>query len=276
MCEQEGTLETSIALDQPLKTLVPDWGGKNIPKTQQDADRVGKRFHAYSFLRDIKSGPATHSWTATWRYNGLGLRTHILSQAGTEVFRFRSPSIRLAREDDNKLDDFMHSGIMQRHEGGASSFVAVHEPFQNDPWIESVQMEGETIVVHYRLNGTAVEDRITLNEGEVAVTSSAGWEYQSGKVLSGQVKALENINGKVDLLLDRKVPKLNYVRFDFSDGGTYYWPVASVNGNILELEGDPGFTLDENGKKVQFHTFPQNQHDGPLKYTLFASELKSP
>ena len=276
MCEQEGTLETSIALDQPLKTLVPDWGGKNIPKTQQDADRVGKRFHAYSFMRDIKSGPATHSWTATWRYNGLGLRTHILSQAGTEVFRFRSPSIRLAREDDNKLDDFMHSGIMQRHEGGASSFVAVHEPFQNDPWIESVQMEGETIVVHYRLNGTAVEDRITLNEGEVAVTSSAGWEYQSGKVLSGQVKALENINGKVDLLLDRKVPKLNYVRFDFSDGGTYYWPVASVNGNILELEGDPGFTLDENGKKVQFHTFPQNQHDGPLKYTLFASELKSP
>ncbi|MEO5998296.1 MAG: heparinase II/III family protein [Chitinophagaceae bacterium] len=275
MCEQEGSLETSIELDHPLKTLVPDWGGNNIPKTQQDADRVGKRFHAYSYLHDIKTGAGTESWAATWRYDSSGLRSHLLSQPGTNVFRFRSPSVRLAKEDDNKLDDFMHNGIMQRHPGGASSFIAVHEPFRKDPWMESVQMEGEKIIVRYRLNEKLVEDRITLNDWEVKATSSAGWEYQSGKALSGQVKVLENINGKVNVLLDREVPKTNYIRFDFRDGGTYYWPVASITGNRLELEGDPGFSLDENGK-VQFHTFPLDEHQEPLRYTLFVQKLGNP
>ena len=267
MCEQEGSLETSIPLDQPLKTLVPDWGGNNIPKTQQDADRVGKRFHAYSYPHDIKTGTGTESWMATWHYDSSGLRSHLLSQPGTNVYRFRSPSVRLAKEDDNKLDDFMHSGIMQRHAGGASSFIAVHEPFRKDPWIESVQKEGDKIVVRYKVNGKVVEDRITLNDSEVIVTSSAGWEYQSGTAFSGQVKTVENVNGKMNVLLDREVPKTNYIRFDFADGKKYYWPVAAVNGNRLELEGDPGFTWD--GKKVQFHTFPQDEHDGPLGYTLF-------
>ena len=270
MCEQEGKLQTSISLNHSLKTIVPEWGGQEAPKTQFDTDP--KRFHAYSYLRDIKKGTATGSWTATWRYDSSGLCSYILSQPGTEVFRFRSPSIRLADEDDNKLDNYMSNGIMQRHSGGSSTFIAVHEPFKNAPWIESVKMEGKAIVVSYKLNGDKVEDRITLNEEEVSVTSSAGWRYESGKALTGQVKALDNKEGKWSLLLDKEVPEVNYVRLDFSDGGTYYCPVESVHGNRLELKDDPGFTL-ENGK-VQFYTFPQDQHDAPLRYTLFAGEPK--
>ena len=269
MCEQEGTLETSIALNQPLKTLVPEWGGNNLPKTQNDADRVGKRFHAYSYLRNVKTGPATESWTSIWRYNGSGLRSHILSQSGTQVFRFRSPSVRLANENDNKLDDFLRNGIMQRHSGEVSEFIVVHEPFRNDPWIESVQMDGEVIVVRYMLNGAAVEDHITLSDSEVVVTSSAGWKYQSGLALSGKVEALDSVDGKWSLLLDREAPKVNYIRLDFSDGGTRYYPVLATHGNVLELEDDPGFTLGEDDKKVRFHTFPEDQHDMPLRYTLF-------
>ena len=271
MCEQEGKLQTSISLDHSLKTIVPEWGGQEAPKTQFDTDP--KRFHAYSYLRDIKNGTATGSWTATWRYDSSGLCSHIISQPGTEVFRFRSPSVRLADEDDNKLDNYMSNGIMQRHSGGSSSFVAVHEPFRNAPWIESVKMEGKVIVVSYILNGNKIEDHITLNEEEVSVTSSAGWSYKSGKALSGQVKTLDHKERKWSLLLDKEVPEVNYVRLDFSDGGTYYCPVESVHGNRLELKDDPGFTL-ENGK-VQFYTFPQDQHDGPLHYTLFVEESKN-
>jgi len=274
MCEQEGTLQTSIPLDQPLKTLVPEWGGNNLPKTQYDADLTGKRFHAYTFLRDIEKGTAIGSWTATWRYDSAGLRSHILSQPGTEVFRFRSPSIRRANEDDNKLDNYMSNGIMQRHSGGASTFIAVHEPFRDDPWIESVKMEGKAIVVNYTLNGNKVEDRIALNDNNgVTVSSSAGWKYESGKAFSGEVKALDHKEGKWVLLLDKEAPEVHYVRLDFPDGGTYYCPVAAVHGNGLELKEDPGFTL-ENGK-VQFYTFPQDQHDGPLRYTLFVSKKSS-
>jgi hypothetical protein len=273
MCEQEGTLETSIALEKPFETLVPAWGGKDIPKKQADTDP--KRFHAYSYLHNIKAGSAMESWTATWLYDGCGLRSHILSQSGTEVFSFRSPSIRLAKEDDNKLDDFMSNGIMQRHSGGTSTFMAVHEPFRGAPWIESVKMNGKIIIVLYRLNELEVEDHITLNDNEVTVTSSAGWNYESGTAISGQVKALDNKKGKWRLVLDKEVPKVNYVRLDFSDGGTYYCPVAAVHENGLELEDDPGFTLDENGK-VQFYTFPQNQYGGPLRYTLFTGRSKDP
>jgi hypothetical protein len=271
MCEQEGTLETSIALNQPLETLVPEWGGNNLPKTQNDADRVGKHFHGYSYLRNIKSGPATESWTATWRYDSAGLCSHILSQPGTEAFRFRSPSIRLANEDDNKLDDYMSNGIMQRHSGGSSTFIAVHEPFRNAPWVESVKMDGKIIIVRYQLNGAKIVDSITLNDNEVSVTSSAGWKYESGTMVSGEIKSLVHKGGKWSLLLDKEAPNVNYVRLDFPDGGTYYCPVGTVHGNRLELKDDPGFTLDEKGK-VQFYTFPQDQHNGPLRYILFVSK----
>jgi hypothetical protein len=269
MCEQEGTLETSIPVDQPVATLVPEWGGKNLPKQQSDTDP--KVFHAYTYLRDVKSGTASDkSWTATWLYDGgAGLRTHIFSPAGTQIFRFRSPSIRMADEDDNKLDDFMHTGVMQRHTGKVSTFIAVHEPFRKDPWIKSVETNDGSVFIRYTLNGKAVEDIVKLSDEKIVVTSSAGWNYNSGRALSGKVESLENRDGKWRLLLDRKAPEVNYVRLDLSDRGTRYYPVAGVSGKWLELKDDPGFTIDPVSGMVIFHTFPQDKYAGPLRYTLF-------
>lgn len=268
MCEQQGTLETSIPLNQPVGTLVPAWGGNNMPKIQQDTDE--KRFHPYVYLKDIKSGDASEQWSATWKYNGSGLRTHILSQAGTQVFRFHSPSVRLAREDANKLDDFQLNGLLQRHSGSASTFLAVHEPFTDNPWIESVHNDGKALIIRYRLNGKPVEDRLVLNnDGEVHVSSTAGWNYKSGTATSGQVKALETVNGKWRLQLDRDAPGVQYIRLDLSAGVTRYYPVKSVNGKWLDLVDDPGFTMEAGTGRVVFHSFPQEEYAGPLRYTLF-------
>jgi hypothetical protein len=167
----------------------------------------------------------------------------------------------------------MSNGIMQRHSGGSSAFIAVHEPFRNAPWIESVKMEDKVIVVRYKLNGKTIEDHIVLDEEEVAVTSSSGWRYASGTTLTGNVKSLDNNAGKWSVVLDKKAPEVSYVRLDFSDGGTYYCPVNSVHENRLELKDDPGFILEENGN-VRFYTFPQEQHKGPLRYTLFLTKSK--
>lgn len=268
MCEQKGTLTTSIPLDVSMETLVPVWGGKNVPKTQTDTDP--KRFHAYKYLQDVKTGSASKQWTGTWRYDGTGLRTHILSQPGTQVFRFSSPSIRLAGEDENKLDNFQRNGLMQRHSGGASTFIAVHEPFRKEPWIESVQSDGEKLIVRYKLNGVVVKDRVTLSEGEIVVTSSARWKYSSGTAFSGIVEALETTEGEWKLRLDKKPPKVKYVRLDIGDSETRYYAVKDVNGNYLELVDDPGFSIEQIGGNVKFHTFPQDQYKGPLRYTLFA------
>lgn len=61
---------------------------------------------------------------------------------------------------------------------------------------------------------------------------------------------------------------MNFVRLDLADGETRYYPVAAVDGKWLEFIDDPGFTIGADGKIV-FHTFPKDQHEGPLRYTLF-------
>ncbi len=268
MCEEEGKLETSIPLEKNIETLVPEWGGNNMPKTQYDTDLEGKRFHAYSYISNIKSGPASGLWTATWRYKSSGLRTHNLSEADTRVFRFSSPSVRMAAEDDNKLADYNRNGIMQRHIGGSSSFISIHEPFGEEPWIESVKNEKGQLIISYRLNGLMVEDRISLKDDKVEVLSGAGWAYQSGTPRSGEVQALENKDGIFRLKLDRKANGINYIRLDLTGGGTRYYPASPVDGNWLQLEKDPGFTIDAGGN-VKFHTFPHDTYAGPLRYTLF-------
>lgn len=274
MCEQEGTLKTSIPLDQPVESLVPAWGGKEMPTSQFHKDP--KRYHPYLLLRNIKTGAASEKpWTATWQYNdGIGLRTYILSPKGTQVFRFQSPSIRLAGEDDNNVDKFMRNGIMQRNSGASSAFIAIHEPFRNTPWIESVQNDGSALVIRYTINGTKVEDRVTLSEKGIVVASSAGWKYTSGIKQSGIVEALDTSNNRWRLRLDKEAPEVNYVRLDLSDGQTRYYPVASVRGKWLELKDDPGFILDKEGK-VQFHTFPNDQFEGPLRYTIFVKQQEN-
>src|SRR5690606_37937460 len=141
--------------------------------------REGKRFHAYAHLRDVLGGQARSSWTATWRYEDSGLRTHVLSSGNVQVFRFRSPSVRRANEDYNKLDDFFRNGLMQRHSGGKSRFMAIHEPFRTATWICSVEKEGDVLVARYPLGDTMMEDRIPLNDGGIRLSSSAGWRYQS-------------------------------------------------------------------------------------------------
>ena len=268
MCEQEGELETSIPLEQPVETMVPEWGGKEIPTSQFHKDP--KRYHPYLLLRNVKTGAASEKpWTATWQYeNGVGLRTYILSSKGMQGYRFRSPSIRLAGEDDNNVDKFMRNGIMLRNSGSPSAFITIHEPFRYAPWIESVKNDGGTLALRYTLNGKIVEDRVSLKEKEIVVTSSAGWKYKSGTEYTGKVEAMDTSDNKWKLRLDREAPQVNLVRLDLTGGQTRYYPVTSVQGKWLELKDDPGFILGAGGK-VQFYTFPRDQFEGPLRYTLF-------
>lgn len=265
--DQEGTLEISIPISHPIKTLVPSWGADKMPSTQGDVDFTGKRFHAYAFLKDVQSGKANSPWTATWRYGQSGLRTHNLSTKDTEVFRFRSPAIRPAKEDNNKLDNFMRSGIMQRHKGRKSSFLALHEPFSKKTWIDKVSLDGDEIVVWYKLKGKLVTDRISLSNGSINVSSTAGWKYSSGKQQTGMIMAYDRTAGKYKLELDHTAPKVAYVRLDLPGGSTRYYPVVAVDGKWLQLQDDPGFTLE--GDRLKFQAFPHDEYQGALRYTLF-------
>ncbi len=267
MCEEDGVLKLSLPLTE-VKSIVPEWGGTNKPKNQYESDVEGKKIHAYSYIRDIKSAVANKPWTATWEYESSGLRAHSFPQSGTEVFSFKSPSVRRAEEDDNKLDNFMSNGIMQRHTGGSSSFVAVHEPFETEPWIKSVSSDGDTYVVKYEIEGRKIEDRIRLTGDSINVVSGAGWEYNSGTQRSGNILSYTKTGDIPKLQVDQEFKNTKYVRLDIPAGITKYYRVKSISGKWLELEDDPGFTLDKKGK-LKFFTFPHDEYSGPLRYTVF-------
>jgi hypothetical protein len=129
-------------------------------------------------------------------------------------------------------------------------------------------MVGNNIIVTYTINGKSIEDIIEINEKALSVHSSAGWKYESGKAVSGEVKAFIHKNNTSTLRVDKNLSKANYVRLDFAGGDTYYCRVNAVNKSTLLLTDDPGFTLDKNGN-VQFYTFPQHHYKGPLRYTVF-------
>ncbi len=269
MCEEEGKLETSISMDRTVNSLVPEWGGTAKPMNQYDSDIIGKKIHAYSYMKDIKAGTSSKPWTSTWHYQNSGLRTHHLPQKDTEIFSFRAPSVRLAAEDDNKLDDYMRLGIMQRHTGKKSSFVAFHEPFQSEPWIKSVRADGDTYLIDYELNGKNIQDRISIKEDEISLVSSAGWKYKKGGAKSGLLKGIQNLSGKWNLELDSDHPEISHVRLDFPDGSSLYFSAENLSRNVVQLQNDPGFSIDTDGK-THFYTFPHNEYSEPVRYTVFS------
>jgi hypothetical protein len=273
MCEEEGKLETSISMDRLVKTLVPEWGGTAVPMNQYDSDIIGKKIHAYSYMKDIKAGMASKTWTVTWTYQNSGLRTHNIPQKDTEIFSFRAPSVRLAAEDDNKLDNFMRLGIMQRHNGNQSSFVAIHEPFKSKPWIKLVRADGDTYLIDYELNGKNIQDRISLKGDEISLISGAGWNYAKGRASSGTVRGLENSGGKHNLELDSSQADVSYVRLDFPDNSSLYFPAKNISGNIIQLDNDPGFSMEKGGK-TRFYTFPHNEYSEPVCYTVFSKSIQ--
>jgi len=270
MCEEEGKLETSISMDRPVTTLVPVWGGTGVPRNQYDSDMTGKKIHAYSFMKDIKTAKGDKPWTATWNYHNSGLRIHLIPQAGTEIFSFRAPSVRLAAEDDNKLDSFMRLGIMQRHTGNKSSFIAIHEPFQSKPWIKAVRAEGDSYVIDYEMDGKIIQDRVSLKGDEISLLSGAGWKYNKGKAHSGLLIGVEMLNGKWNLELDSNHSNISHVRLDFPDGSNLYLPAKHISGKYVQLDNDPGFSMNKDGK-VRFYTFPHNEYSEPVRYTVYNS-----
>ncbi|WP_276347624.1 heparinase II/III family protein [Daejeonella sp. JGW-45] len=267
MAEEEGKLSVSIPLKTEVPSIVPEWGGNDKPRNQYESDLEGKKIHAYSYLRNIRSAPVTDNWTATWRYENSGVRTHSMAQPGAQLFTFKSPSVRRAQENDNKLNSFMSNGLMQRHTGGTSSFIAIHEPFQQEPWIKSAEQDGNWYIVKYELNGKQVEDRISINEKGITVTSGAGWNYNSGSQVSGDVLSFSN-TGAPKLQIDREVKPVKFVRIDISGGRTMVYQVKNVSGKLLELDEDPGFTLDGTGA-LKLLTFPHTEFRGPVRYTVF-------
>jgi len=163
----------------------------------------------------------------------------------------------------------MRLGIMQRHSANKSSFVAIHEPFQSKPWIKSVRADGDTYLIDYELNGKNIQDKITLQGDKISLISNAGWKYTKGRSQSGLLKGIQNFAGKWNLELDSDYSDVSHVRLDFPDGSSLYFPASHISAKVIQLENDPGFSMDSAGK-IRFYTFPHNEYSEAVRYTVFS------
>jgi hypothetical protein len=271
--DEEGVLETNVPLDHEVPSLVPGWGGTTELTGENCLDISGEKHHPYISLWNIRSSgdPAApppdgtpQLWTATWRYGAVGLRSHLFPEPRTVLFRFQAPSVRKAGRDDAKLRDYVLNGIMQRHAGSISRFRAVHVPFQGEPWIDGVQYKGETFTIPFDTE----THKIRWNEDGLAVTSSAGWEYNSGALITGRIAGVER-GDTFALRADRDVPDVPLIRLDFGGERSMVYRVQGTRDKSFILHGDPGFAYDPAIPEVRFLYHPHEVFPGPLTWTAW-------
>lgn len=152
--------DQSLAVDSPLtrhgETLLPAGVRLTPPTSEEESGAAEGHNPAYGFLRDVRSGAAPPVLAATFRSDdgsGASLGVHALAPHDTQVFTGRAPSIRLADEDDARVDRVSMPWLLFRREGArvSSTFLSILEPFSGEALIRQVRplpVEGEGIALH--------------------------------------------------------------------------------------------------------------------------------
>ena len=74
--------------------------------------------------------------------DAVAVRIHLVGLKDSELFVGDAPSVRRADEDETLIDRFRMPMLMVRQKGRVPSrFLAVHEPFRDQAFIDSVEVE---------------------------------------------------------------------------------------------------------------------------------------
>lgn len=158
--DRDQSLAVESALTFHGETLLPA-GVRFTPPTSEDETGAAEGHNpAYGFVRDVRTGTAPPVLVATFRApdgNAASLRVHALAPDATRVFAARAPSIRLADEDDARVERFSMPLLLFRREGAqlSSTFVSILEPFAGAGSISQVrrladEAEGVALLVEGR------------------------------------------------------------------------------------------------------------------------------
>jgi hypothetical protein len=105
----------------------------------------GSWFNPYGVIRDVSHGKTNGNARVIFRYAnepGCGLGVHLLGPGETELYLGRSPRVRTAGADSNKVYDFWMPQLIARRRGAAplaTTFVAVEEPFSGRPFLDQIE-----------------------------------------------------------------------------------------------------------------------------------------
>lgn len=301
--------EIDIPLQRYGDNLLPDVKVR-LPEHERDQGDAQGRNINYAFFQHALRGEGLDQARVTFRENdGVGVRIHLMGLKHSDLFMGDAPSVRRADEDEPMLDHFRMPMAMVRHIGGSTSqFSAVHEPFYQRAFIDSVSAtnigtEGMYLTVRHR----GVTDHIVLRpgveifragdltlRGEVGFVRERDGDVQmmglwGGKMLRWQTTQLTGggtYEGRVtDVLRMRDghpyhalvvtgAPEIDAIAgaiaiVTFGDGTTRGLRVQRIDGDKIVLADDPGFRMTKTGIAHCF--FPLRSIDGPVQYKIRTS-----
>lgn len=301
--------EIDIPLRPHGENLLPDVKAR-LPEHERDRGDAQGRNINYAFFQNASRGEGRDQARVTFRENdGVAVRIHLLGTENGDIFMGDAPSVRRADEDETMLDHFRMPMLMVRHTGeSASQFSAVHEPFYQRAFIDSVDAknigaEGIYLTVRHR----GVTDHLVLRpgveifragdltlQGEVGFVRERDGAVQmmglwGGKMLRWQTTQLTGggtYEGQVTdvlriqdgdphhALVAADAPEIDDLAgaiaiVTFGDGTTRGLRVQRLDGDKIALADDPGFRMTKTGIAHCF--FPLRSIDGPVQYKIRTS-----
>jgi len=140
----------SVTLSVPTEPVAGNYIGPDAEFEYPQSESMPGKFPpgidpAYAFPKDVEAAQTEEAWAATFEFAegpAPHLKVDVLGQPGVQVCRMMSPSIRNAKENDADLPKHFMPGVMARRASEAeplsSTFVAVHQPYGDRPFIRSV------------------------------------------------------------------------------------------------------------------------------------------
>lgn len=263
-----------------LESLLPPGFEWTPTRNEGEVGRALAPHYAYGFFRSLRSAPLAAGEVVPVDFlaaegAGPGVRVKLLPQPDSQLILGENPSIRQAREDDAKLNDFQRPFLLLRRSAAnkPSRFVSVIEPYADSPLLESIEpiiSEDETVGVRVAANGhmhlvvfgsmapvTIEAGRVPATfQGQIGVLSlrddavtaafclgSGGWQRGDFKQTSPgpQGAPLRSVDGKQLIVQydEQVVPAQgDIVRLVTADGWVYPFTLAGVqqSGEQLHLE----------------------------------------
>ncbi|MDE2953610.1 MAG: heparinase II/III family protein, partial [Gemmatimonadota bacterium] len=300
--------ETNVPLQHYGENLLP--GVKvRFPEHERDQGDAEGGNVSFAFFQNVLHSDRVQDARVTFHGDDVAVRIHLVGLKDSKLFVGDAPSVRRADEDEPLLDQFRMPMLMVRQKGRSPSrFMAVHEPFRNKAFIDSVEVEdiGER-GVYLKVRHRGSTDHIVLQsgtevfrlgdltfqgevgfvreqDGEARVLGLWGGEkvqwqitrLTGGGIYTGQVTDVLRIEdgAPYHALVVNGLSEMDDIDgavavVTFGDGTTRGLRVQRLEGEHVILEDDPGFRVTNTGMAHCF--FPLREIEGTVQFQIRTS-----
>lgn len=141
-------VETDLRL-QPQEGTLLGPGTRYSASRDPELDSESFKGAIFGLLDGLSTGSTDRLWSAIWRYRdgaAPGLKLTMLGGQQRKITLAQAPSVRPAKEDNARVDEFKMPILLVEDGAVESTFVAIWEPFTGRPLIAQVkalEFEGE-------------------------------------------------------------------------------------------------------------------------------------